>query len=176
MWRWLILFLAAGPALAEPGTARYDAKLFELNQGIFCEVPTTGSAPAPGTVAGQIELFETVPDFRWLGTRVPAVPGISFGVKTLALNARLYAGVVLELSHPAFRDSGATHQSYVTALGGADTSINAYTFDNSEELVTGTWTFTARQGEEVLYSARFQVVPPAAEPEIAAACGGMPIS
>ncbi|ETX31023.1 DUF3859 domain-containing protein [Roseivivax isoporae] len=156
--------------------ARYDPDLFELVRGVFCEVPSTGSVPAPGTVAGKIELFDAVPDFQWLTSVVPAVPGISFGVQTLARDGRIYDNVVMTLTHPAFRDSGASTQSYVTALGGSDTAINAYTFDTPEELATGTWTFTATRDDELIYSARFEVVPPAAAPEIASACGGLPMS
>ncbi|MHA6346263.1 DUF3859 domain-containing protein [Roseivivax sp. CAU 1761] len=170
----LLLLAATGRAAA--GSAEFDPLRFDLQQGIFCEVRTDGRAPAPDTVAGEIELFSEIPDFQWLGARVPAVPGISFGVRTEARDARIYSGVTMRLTHPAFRRSGATEQSYVTSLGGAGVSINAYTFDTAEELALGIWTFTARHGDEVLYHAQFEVVPPAAEPRIAAACGGMPLS
>ena len=62
----------------------YDADRIEAVQGVFCEVPTTGQTEAPGTVAGHIELFERIPEFQWLTHVVPAVPGLSFGVKTEA--------------------------------------------------------------------------------------------
>lgn len=171
----VLLPLGASVARAE-AVADYDPYRFLLTQGVFCEVPTTGEIAAPGTVAGRIELFEEVPDFQWLTNVVPAVPGLSFGIRTEALDGTVYDGVVLTLTHPAFSDSGATAQSYVTMLGGASTSINAYTFDTREELVTGTWSFTATRNGEMLYTAIFEVVPPDAVPEIAGACGGMPIS
>lgn len=170
----LALLLLAGPALAEPeGT---DPGLFEITQGVFCEVPSSGRIEAPGTVAGHIELFSETPDFEWETSVVPAVLGLSFGVKTKARDGMVYDGVVLTLTHPQFAASGATAQSYVTMLGGASTSINAYTFDTGEELATGTWSFTATRNGELLYSALFEVVPAAAAPEIAAACGGLPTS
>jgi hypothetical protein len=153
-----------------------ESEGFEIEQGIFCSVPTRGSAVAPGTVAGRIELFETVPDFQWAGTRVPAVPGLSFGVKSRARDARLYLNVIMTLRHPRFERSGAETQSYITALGGEDASINAYTFDTAEELALGSWTFTARAEGKTLFEARFEVVPPEEEPVIAASCGLTPLS
>ncbi|SFE46260.1 DUF3859 domain-containing protein [Roseivivax sediminis] len=171
------LLIAGSAAAAEPSTALdYDPDQFEIVQGVFCEVPTTGRSEAPGTVAGHVDLFAEVPEFQWLTNVVPAVPGLSFGVKTTARDGMVYDGVVLTLTHPAFRDSGATAQSYVTMLGGASTSINAYTFDTQEELAPGIWSFTATRNGRVLYSALFEVVPPSAAPEIANACGGMPLS
>ncbi|ETX14018.1 hypothetical protein OCH239_05735 [Roseivivax halodurans JCM 10272] len=170
----LALLLVSGPALAE--TAQYDPDRFEVTQGVFCEVPSSGRIEAPGTVAGHIELFAESPEFEWLTNVVPAVNGLSFGVKTEALDGMVYDGVVLTLTHPQFAESGATAQSYVTMLGGASSSINAYTFDTKEELATGTWSFTATRNGDILYSALFEVVPPEAAPEIASACGGLPIS
>lgn len=170
----VLLFVSATASLAD--AARYDADRFAITQGVFCEVPSSGRVEAPGTVAGHIELFAETPEFQWLTNVVPAVPGLSFGVKTEARDGMVYDGVVLTLTHPQFTESGATAQSYVTMLGGASTSINAYTFDTPEELATGTWSFTATRNGEMLYSALFEVVEPAAAPEIASACGGMPLS
>ncbi|MFD1341962.1 DUF3859 domain-containing protein [Litorisediminicola beolgyonensis] len=170
----LLFACLATPLLA--GSVTYDPSRFILEQGVFCEVPTTGSLPAPGTAAGQIELFDEVPEFQWHTARLPAVPGLSFGIRSEATDGLNYPGVVLTLTHPPFSESGVTRQSYVTALGGFGLSINAYTFDLEEELVTGTWVFTATAGDTELYRATFEVVPPALMPEIAAACGGLPLS
>ncbi|WP_372837190.1 DUF3859 domain-containing protein [Puniceibacterium confluentis] len=48
--------------------------------------------------------------------------------------------------------------------------MNAYTFDLPEELVPGTWTFTASQNGRELYRAQFTVVPSSQAPQIASGC------
>ncbi len=171
----LVFCVATLPASADPGTARYSDKLLSLTQGVFCEVESSESVEAPGTVAGRIELYDEVPEFQWLSTRVPAVLGLSFGIKTQT-DGRLLQGVVITLTHPPFKDSGATEQRYVTSMGGTGVSINAYTFDLPEEMVQGTWTFTATQGGREIYKASFDVVSPLQEPEIAGSCGFAAIS
>lgn len=163
----------AGPALAE---AEYNADALWLQQGVFCSVPIVDEMPAPGTAAGKIELFEGIPEFQWITNEVPAVENLSFGIKTEALDGRIYDNVILTLTHPMFRDSGIDVQSYVTNLGGNGLSINAYSFDTLEEMEPGIWTFSATRDGELIYRASFRVVPPALSPEIAAACGGLPLS
>ncbi len=173
--RSLIALLAlAGPASAEALT--YDPGKLALEQGVFCDVLSVGEIDAPGTAAGKIELFEEVPKFQWRTDVVPAVPNVSFGIKSQAIDGRFYDDVLLTLIHPPFLGSGVTEQAYVTDLGGPATSINAYTFDLPEEQVTGEWIFRAIRDDEVLYEARFTVVPRSMAPEIAAACEGMPLS
>lgn len=148
----------------------FDPSRFLLEQGVFCDQPNVGSVDAPDTVAGVVELFAETPEFQWFTKQVPAVPGISFGIRTRALDGAYYPGVTITLTHPPFAESGATRQSYVSQLGGDGVSINAYTFDEPEEMARGTWTFTATQAGRVLYRAEFEVVSPAAQPHIAAAC------
>lgn len=172
----LALLLLISPAFAEPATTRFDSALISLTQGVFCEVPSVGSIPAPGTVAGKIDLYDAIPDFQWNSARVPAVLGLSFGIKTQTGDGQLLQGVVITLTHPAFRDTGATQQTYVTALGGSGPSINAYTFDLPEEMVQGTWTFTATLDGREVYQAAFEVVSPREEPQIASSCGVAPMS
>lgn len=168
----LLLFLPA----ASRAEVLYDPSRFGLEQGVFCDVPSVGELAAPGTAAGKIELFAEVPEFQWQTAVVPAVPNVSFGIKTEALDGALYDDVILTLTHPPFTESGVNEQAYVTELGGFGTSINAYTFDTPEERVTGIWTFRAVRAGEVLYEARFTVVPRHMAPDIAATCEGMPIS
>ncbi|SFQ46920.1 protein of unknown function [Roseivivax halotolerans] len=169
----VLLCLIASPAFSE---VDYDPAQFAVEQGVFCDVPSVGEMEAPGTVAGKIELFETIPEFQWQTNVVPAVPDVSFGIKTESLDGAAYPGVVLTLTHPPFTETGTTRQAYVTSLGGTGTSINAYTFDVPEEQVPGLWTFRAEQNGEVLYEARFRVVTAAEAPEIAAMCEGIPLS
>lgn len=171
----LCLSLAPLPAPLAAEVA-YDPARFAIELGVFCDVPSVGEVEAPGTAAGKIELFDAMPEFQWRTDVVPAVPDVSFGVKSSAIDGQLYDGVILSLEHPPFRESGHTRQAYVTELGGSSTSINAYTFDLPEERVPGLWIIRAEREGELLYEARFQVVPAELAPEIAAVCGGLPLS
>ncbi|KMK66070.1 DUF3859 domain-containing protein [Puniceibacterium sp. IMCC21224] len=171
-----LLCLAPLSLWAESGTARFDASRVSVTQGIFCEIVSAGTMPAPDTAAGLVELYDRTPEFQWLGTRVPAVPGLSFGVRTEVLGGAFLPGVVISLTHPALRGTDITSQQYTTVIGGNGPSINAYTFDLPKELVTGTWTFSATQNGREIYTASFEVVPPAQEPQIANSCGAAPMS
>ncbi|SIS59738.1 protein of unknown function [Roseivivax lentus] len=173
--RWFLALLATTSTVSAEALL-YDPGKLALEQGVFCNVPTTGEIAAPGTAAGKIELFATIPDFQWQTNVVPAAPNVSFGIKTDAIDGTLYDDVILTLTHPPFIGSGVEEQAYVTDLGGVSTSLNAYTFDLPEERVPGEWVFRAVRGDEVLYEARFTVVPRSMAPEIAAACEGMPLS
>ncbi len=143
-----------------------------MTQGIFCEIESVARMDAPGTAAGHIDLYERTPEFQWIGTVVPAVPGLSFGVRVETPDALSFADTVITLTHPPLIGTDITEQTYVTVLGGAGASVNAYTFDLPEELVTGTWTFVARQDGEELYRAEFTVVPASQAPRISAECKG----
>lgn len=172
----LLLCLLPVPVAAESATAQFDSSRVSLTQGIFCEIVSTGSMPAPDTAAGHVELYDRTPEFQWLGTRVPAVLGLSFGVRTEVLNGTFLPDVTITLTHPPLRGTDITTQQYTTIIGGAGPSINAYTFDLPKEMVTGTWTFSATQQGREIYTASFDVVPPAAEPQIANSCGAAPMS
>lgn len=169
------LLLLPVPALADANgdnAAQYDASRLTITFGAFCQRPSVGEVPAPDTAAKKIDLIDGTPEIRWPGHVIPAAPGISFGVRTMTHDAESLWPVMIELTHPAFAESGTSHQTYYTTLGGSDASINAYSFDLPEELVTGTWTLTAVYAGDVLYSVNFEVVPAEALPEIANGCIG----
>ena len=172
----LLFFVSAGPVSAQDAQATFDADVIEVTYGAFCQQDTVGDVPAPDTAAEQVDLLPSTPDIRWVTHRVPALPGISFGVRTKTKGARRYEPVLIELMHPPFVGSGLTRQSYITVLGGDGASINAYSFDTVEELVEGAWTFRALHNGQVLYEVRFQVVAPELAPDIGRDCGAEVIS
>ncbi|MDU8911725.1 DUF3859 domain-containing protein [Aestuariicoccus sp. MJ-SS9] len=174
--RFVFAFLLLLPAAALAAPAEFDPARVDVTQGAFCEVPSVESRDAPDTAAGKIDLYASTPEFMWLTARVPAVHGITFGVRTRILDGRILNGAVVTLTHPPFKGTGVTRQSYLTSIGGGGVSINAYTFDLPEELVTGTWRFEVSHQGRTVYTAAFEVVPARAMPEIAGACGGLPLS
>ncbi len=160
--------------IALPGWAAaqvsFDDSRMTVTQGIFCEINSVATMDAPGTAAGHIELYDRTPEFQWLGSVVPTVPGLSFGVRVDTEGALSFGDTVITLTHPPLKGTDISEQTYVTVLGGEGPSVNAYTFDLPEELVTGIWTFTAMQNGRELYRAQFNVVPAAQAPQIAAGC------
>ena len=170
----LALFLASLAALragAQPAPVWDQTVFSSVTFGAFCQLVTVDSVPAPDTAAQRVDLLPVTPDIRWPGTRIPALEGISFGVRTETIGGAVIDPVLVELTHPPFHESGTTRQSYLTVLGGSGASINAYSFDLPEELVTGTWTLQAFHDGQLLYHVRFEVVAPAQAPGIGTSCG-----
>lgn len=169
------LALLASPAMAQsdiPSVVFDDARV-SIEYGVYCEVPSIGSEEAPGTASGTVEILSAVPNFIWNTTQVPAYPGMSFGVKTLERTGTGLPIVTIQITHPPFHGSGVTLQTYETSIsGGEEPSINAYTFDLPEELVTGTWVLQATDSEGLIYRVEFDVMDPELLPGIADQCLG----
>ena len=171
-----LLALLAAPATGADSHATFDPNVIDVTYGAFCRQDTVGAVPAPDTAAEKVDLLPNTPEIRWVTHRIPALPGISFGIRTRAVDNLRYDPVLIELTHPPFVGSGLTRQSYLTALGGEGASINAYSFDTVEELVTGTWVFRALHNGQELYRVQFQVVPPELAPDVGRDCGADIIS
>jgi len=161
-----LLFLAT-PLLAEDKTG---PAIETLESGVICPPESTGTRPAPDTVAGVTNVVAETPPFVSTVNKVPAVMGIGFGAKAMTDSALGIDGVTMTITHPPMGPEKATEQSFQTSISGTDTSITFYQFDYDYELLPGTWTMTATVGDEVLYTTQFQVVPPKQVPELAAIC------
>lgn len=96
--------------------------------------------------------------------------GIGFGAKAMSESAFGIDNVTMTITHPPMGPEKATSQSFQTSISGTDTSITFYQFDYEYELLPGTWTMQASDGDEVLYTTSFEVVPPQNVPELAAIC------
>lgn len=167
----LIPFLLPTLSWAQ-GAPVFDISRLSVQFGAFCQQRSVGEMPAPDTAASKIDLLPETPDIRWITQVIPAMPGVSFGVRTQTPDDQAIYPVLIELTHPPFKNSGVTRQRYVTELGGAEPSINAYSFDLFEELVHGTWTFRAYHNGDILYEVPFEVVDPSFAPGIGRDCTG----
>lgn len=172
----LALSLVAPPAFAQDTTAPafFDAARVEIEFGVYCETESVGSEEAPGTANGSIDILAEVPDFLWATHQVPAYPGMSFGVKSREITGTGLPLVTIRVTHPPLLDSGIVEQTYVTSIAHSRTldSINSYTFDFPEELVTGTWTLEAYDAQGLIYQVAFEVLPAEQLPWIAGNCVG----
>lgn len=161
------LLLLGTPLVAQDKTGPAIAT---LETGVICPPESTGTRPAPNTVAGVTNVVSETPPFVSTVNKVPAVMGIGFGAKAMSETAFGIDGVTMTITHPPMGPEKATQQSFQTSISGTDTSITFYQFDYDYELLPGTWTMTATVGDEVLYTTSFQVVPPQQVPELAAIC------
>lgn len=164
------LALLLSPALATAEEIMSD-RLAGYEAGVICAVAPDRVEPAPGTVSGTKHVVEEAPPFVSTGRLVPAVIGVGFGVAAEAAAPGGIAGVTMFVTHPPFPGSGATVQRFPTSIPSGALGITFYQFDYDYELVPGTWTLTTvAEDGEILFSVPFEVVPPAALPELARAC------
>ena len=75
------------------------------------------------------------------------------------------------VTHPAMGAQKIETQTYGTFISSLSSSLTFYQFDYNYELLPGIWNMTAMQGETVLYSVNFEVLPPEQVPELASVCG-----
>ena len=165
-----LLLIFAAAAHAAP-VERISPAIAELQSGVICPPPTVAKQDAPDTVAGSMNLIDENPPFISNNHAVPAVVGIGFGVKARAEDLAGIPDVTMTVTHPPMGPDGTTQQSFPTRIRGGDLSLIFYQFDYRYELLPGEWTMTASAGGEVLYVARFIVVPPQLAPELARICG-----
>lgn len=163
----LALALIAGPVMAEDNLTPAIA---ELQAGVICAPEVISTVPAPDTVAGISNIIAGDPPFVTNGRVVPAVIGIGFAIKARSAGQD-YPFVTMVVTHPPMGDQGTTRQSYDSSLSAAEMSLTAWQFEFDYELVTGPWTVSAFDGDTLLFSIGFDVVPPAMLPELAATCG-----
>ena len=155
------------PALAADEVAM-DIAFFSA--GVLCAPEAVDTRPAPDTVSGTTNVVEGPPEFVSSGRVVPAVLGVGFGTIS-ALEGRS-ANVTIRVTHPPMGDAGAMSQSFESFIGpDGDPGFQFYQFDYGYELVLGQWTIAAYEGDQMLWSTHWTVVPPAALPELASVCG-----
>lgn len=163
----IALLLLATPLAAQD---KSGLAIATLETGVICPPESTGTRPAPDTVAGVTNVVAEEPPFVSTVNKVPAVMGIGFGAKAMSETVFGIDNVTMTITHPPMGPEQATQQSFLTSISGTDTSITFYQFDYDYELLPGEWTMTATSGGDVLYTTSFQVVPPQQVPELAAIC------
>lgn len=164
----LSLVALAPAALAEPAPPVAGPLVAGLEAGVFCSLHAMTQRPAPGTLSGWIHVPEGEITFHWPDRQVvPAQLGIAFGVR-----AQLVPGAfVADGEMRVWRPGSQRPEVWDSAFGDAGGSVNFFRFDHDHELIPGLWRFEAWDGAIQLFSAEFEVVPAAALPEIAQACG-----
>jgi Domain of unknown function (DUF3859) len=170
MLRGLILALTlALPLRAEPAPPQADPLVASLKVGVFCALQAMDQRPAPGTLSGWIHVPDGVIDFHWPDRQVvPAVIGLAFGVKS-----QMVPGVFASGEMRVYRPGSFSPETWDSTFTDTGEQFGFFRFDRDDELIPGLWRFEAWEGDTRLYSAEFEVVPAAALPEIAQACGAI---
>ena len=128
--------------------------------GLVCDTRVVGTTKAPDTDIGEINIISGGIVFSTHGTLVPVIPGLSFGVKTRAMGDTQLDGVTFRVTHPPLIGTGTTEQSWQGFIEANRLSAQLYSFDLPSELVTGTWTLAAYQGDTLIYRIPFNVIAP----------------
>lgn len=171
----LWLMLAAAPVGAENATdaaIRVDPDaIAELVFGVYCSSDPVRTEEAPETASGVVNIVPGIPEIRFAQTIVPAALGVGFGVLSRAPAGVLHDPVTITVTHPPFPESGIEVERWVTQIDGEGLNLTGFSFDIPEELVLGTWTFSAHAGGTELFHVTFEVVPPDLAPDVLADCG-----
>ncbi|OYW50712.1 MAG: hypothetical protein B7Z10_11880 [Rhodobacterales bacterium 32-66-7] len=166
----LALTLVAGPALGEPAPPAPGPMVARLEVGVFCALQAMDQMPAPGTISGWIHVVDRDIAFHWPDRQVvPAALGLAFGVKAALKPGASAPFAEMRIYKPGF----ATPEVWETAFSDLAPSLAFFRFDTPGELIPGLWRFEAWDGDIQLYTAEFEVVPAAALPDIAKACGAV---
>ena len=167
----VVLCLAALPVLAQSTQETVSDRIASFETGVICAPEAIGTRPAPDTVAGTTHVIEVEPPFVSTDNRVPAVLGIGFGIKAMAVGYDGIDDVTMRITHPPMGDGGVTSQTYGSRISGLDPSLTFYQFDFDYELLEGTWQMEAYARGTLLYRTTFEVVAPRKLPELASVCG-----
>lgn len=159
---------------ADPLPTTLSDTVADFSAGIYCPGAPLRRDAAPGTTSGSINIVDAPAEFLVETQLVPAVPGLGFGILITLLPGET-RDVTVFVTHPPFGGSGDTQEMWTTDF--EDTpSLNGFTFEHGYELQPGAWTFRAEGPDGPIYEITFDVVPPAAAPELAALCSAAILS
>jgi hypothetical protein len=159
-----VFLLLAGPVLAGPAAPVVSPLLQSFVAGVLCSPQVTGSREAPGTLKGVVMDIAGTPRIVAARQQLPAVIGLSMGI-TFDVRTDLL-GVELRSWRPG-RDEP---EAWTGDFFAGSPNYNGFSFDTSDELVTGIWRFEAWKGPLLLYRVEFEVLSPQAMPGLADLC------
>lgn len=169
----MFVMLVSIASLAQAQSATSDfvgEQIASFTAGLTCTPVIVGENPAPDTISGFTNRIEAFEGFSNASRRVPAVLGVSFGVQAQT-KLQDIPFVTMVVTHPPMGDEGIEVESWQTSLSMIGPRVSLFSLEHDYELVTGPWSFEARDGDTVLFRAHFEVVPPQDIPELAALCG-----
>jgi hypothetical protein len=166
----LPLAALAGPALAQADVTADPGSFTRIEAGILCVDGQGHHEPAPDTRLGYVNIVDGDIVLGLAARRVPAIPGLAFGVVAMVAESGGTAGVSIIVTHPPMGNEGSTRDVWQNDFVTGAQTASFFRFEFPEEQVPGEWTIQAVSDSRVFYTARFQVVDPAAMPGFVNPC------
>lgn len=151
------LFAMAALAQTAPG-------IVLKNVGIYCRPEITGTEAAPDTALGYINLMQGQPEFAFLQTDVPARLGLSFGVEWTSDRD------IANVRALTWKPGASTPESWTTEVFANVPKMRGFVFETEDELIIGPWRMEAYDGDTLLYSVTFDVLPGTELPGVTSNC------
>lgn len=161
--------IATCSTLSEAGSFVSDPAIL-VDYGLFCPFDARGRSPAPETQLGEILLIDQDRKVDVTTTIIPAVLGLSFGVRLRLRPGAYYDEARIIVTHPPMGSGGLTQQIWPTAPTDAASTLDIFRFDFHHELLPGTWTLGLRVDDQVILQQEFEVVPPEQAPNLVEFC------
>lgn len=155
---------AAGTALADPTPPMAAPGIVIESFGVHCNVEKEGTLEAPGTESGFINLLSGTPEFTHRQQQIPARIGISFAVVAIADRE------ILDVQLVTWKPGATEPEFWYSDLEADAPSIQGFMFETPNELITGLWRLEAYDGDSLLYSVEFEVLPGSALPGVTSDC------
>jgi hypothetical protein len=152
------------PAYAEPAAPWTATGIKFADFGIYCPVETGGVEIAPETSLGYIHKLSAPPVVVFHQQQVPARLGVHFGVIVQSLRD------IPEVRNVTWLPGAKTPEVWMSQLSATRPLARGFSFETESELVTGLWRMEAYDGDTLLYSIEWEVLPPDALPGIGSDC------
>jgi len=166
----LALCLVPLAAQADNNMAADSALFTQIQAGIVCADPPDDHQPAPDTISGFVDIVGGAVYLGRPALRIPAVPGLAFGVIGQVSPMQGAQDVTISVTHPPMAPGGVTRESWLSDFLPDAQTANFFRFDLPEERVPGPWQMEATLDGQVLYQASFEVVDPALMPNFIDPC------
>ena len=149
----LLAALASTIAFADPAAPVTSPGITFVGLGIYCDADNTKTEAAPGTSLGYIHILPGQPQIAFHQQQVPARLGVHFGV--VVVSDRDIADVRNETWKPGADRPEIWHTNLTATVPRA----RGFVFELADELVTGLWRMDAFDGNTLLYSVEWEVLP-----------------
>lgn len=156
--------VSAGTALADPAPPTAAPGIVIEAYGVHCNVETEGTQVAPDTESGFINLLSGTPEFTYRRQQVPARIGISFAVVAVPDRDIIDARLV------TWKPGATEPEFWYSDMAAGEPTIQGFMFETPPELLPGLWRLEAYEGETLLYSVEFDVLPGSALPGVTSDC------
>lgn len=147
---------------AAPPTAWHDPdKISDFRVGIFCKEGRIVASAANQTIKGSVDRFankKRVP-FARATQRIPAVDQLLFGVEGRETPPSPDV-VTITVKHPALGPQKVVRESWTTNMEGNRVTFHGYYLGLADGNPEGQWTIEGTRAGELLFEAKFNVVPP----------------